>query len=177
MIATMCLRMSLPAGAVAPFQDDRASRARALSTATDASLARGDYQNAIAEAQEAFALHEGLGQHADAAWDLNAIGLANQYLGRFSEALDNYRRPLDLDRTAGSGDGKVQRLNNIGRIHFFQGRYSDALSMYQEALGTTDATSPKSRGRLRKMTVSNLAAHRRHLGRQHFHLHHAAGRC
>jgi len=84
-------------------QDDAAARAKALSAATDASLARGDYQKAIAEAREAFTLHEGLGQRAEAAWDLNAIGLANQYLGRFADALDAYRRALVLDRAATSG--------------------------------------------------------------------------
>jgi tetratricopeptide (TPR) repeat protein len=113
------LSLSAAAAAYAHGQDDIASRARALTLATDASLAKGDYQKAIAEAQEAFALHEQLGQRAEAAWDLNAIGLANQYLGRYADALDTYRRALDLDRAAKSGDGEVQRVNNIGNIHFF----------------------------------------------------------
>src|SRR5262245_23810361 len=146
-------------------QDDSLSRARTLTAATDAALARGDYQRAIADAQEAFALHQQFGQQAEAAWDLNAIGLANQYLGRFNEALDNFRRALDIDRAAQSRDGEVQRLSNIGSIHFLQGRYSDALSMYQEALGKADAiAAPNARGRLRKMTISNLAALHQRLG-------------
>jgi tetratricopeptide (TPR) repeat protein len=167
-IAALCLWMSLSAAASSHAwdgPDDPAARAKALSAATDASLARGDYQQAIAEAREAFALHERLGQPADAAWDLNAIGLANQYLARFADALDSYRRALDLDRAARSGDGEVQRLTNIGGIHFLQGRYSDALTMYQEALAKANTvTTPTARGRLRKMTISNLAALNQRLG-------------
>jgi tetratricopeptide (TPR) repeat protein len=143
----------------------RDAEARALAAATDASLARGDYQSAIRQAQNAFDLHERLGARADAAWDLNAIGLANQYLGRYEPALDAYRRALDLDRIAGSRDGEITRLNNIGNVHFLQGRYSDALAMYQDALGKLGAlTPPAAHGRLRKMTLSNLAALDQRLG-------------
>ena len=106
-----------------------------------------------------------LGARADAAWDLNAIGLANQYLGRYQPALDAYRRALELDRIAGARDGEITRLNNIGNVHFLLGRYSDALAMYQDALGKLGAlTSPAAHGRLRKMTVSNLAALNQRLG-------------
>jgi tetratricopeptide (TPR) repeat protein len=147
--------------------DDKArvQEARALAAATDASLARGDYQTAIRQAQEAFDLHEGLGARADAAWDLNAIGLANQYLGRYQPALDAYHRALELDRLAGSRDGEITRLNNIGNVHFLLGRYSDALAMYQDAAGRLGAmASPAANGRLRKMTLSNLAALNQRLG-------------
>ena len=98
-----------------------------MAAATDASLARGDYQTALVQAQKALALHQRLGAAGDAAWDLNAVGLANQYLGRYPAALDAYRRALALDRTAASRDGEVTRLNNIGNVHLLQGRYSDAL--------------------------------------------------
>ena len=137
----------------------RAQEARALAAATDASLAKGDYQAAIRQAQSAFELHQSLGARADAAWDLNAIGLANQYLGLYHPALDAYRRALELDRAAGARDGEITRLNNIGNVHFLQGRYSDALAMYQDATARLGAlASPAAHGRLRKMTLSNLAA-------------------
>ncbi len=151
----------------AAVMDDkaRALEARALAAATDASLSRGDYQAAIRQAQSAFDLHEALGARADAAWDLNAIGLANQYLGRYQPALDAYRRALELDRSAGSRDGEITRLNNIGNIHFLLGRYSDALEMYQDAFDKLGAlTSPAALGRLRRMTVSNLAGLNQRLG-------------
>jgi CHAT domain-containing protein len=130
---------------------------RELVAATDAALARGDYAAALRQAQQAFDAHERLGQHADAAWDLNAIGLANQYLGRYDAALDGYRRALALDRAAGSGDGEVMRLNNIGNVHFLQGRYSDALALYEEALQAVDTKASQRRERLRMMTLSNMA--------------------
>ena len=168
MARIVLLAFVLTARAVdAAVMDDkaRALEARALAAATDASLSRGDYQAAIRQAQSAFDLHEALGARADAAWDLNAIGLANQYLGRYQPALDAYRRALELDRTAGSRDGEITRLNNIGNIHFLLGRYSDALAMYQDAFDKLGAlTSPAALGRLRRMTVSNLAGLNQRLG-------------
>ena len=80
---------------------DQAALARALAAATDASLALGEYESAIRVAQEAFDLHQRLGQRADAAWDLNAVGLANLYLGRYDDALASYR--------AGAGAGSRRR--------------------------------------------------------------------
>src|SRR5258706_10092515 len=65
----------------------------------------------------------------------------------------------------GARDGKITRLNNIGNVHFLLGRYSDALAMYQDAAGKLGAlTPPAVHGRLRKMTVSNLAALNQRLG-------------
>ena len=144
---------------------DRAALARALAAATDASIALGDYESAIQEAQEAFDVHQQLGQRADAAWDLNAVGLANLYLGRYDRALASYQRALALDRAGGDGDGEITRLNNIGNVHYMRGRYADALRLYQEAMAEVDTrTSERSRARLRKMTISNLAALHQRLG-------------
>ena len=97
--------------------NDRAALARALAAVTDASLALGEYEPAIQEAQEALVVHRTLGQRADAAWDLNAIGLANLYLGRYDHALASYQQALELDRAGGDGDGEITRLNNIGNVH------------------------------------------------------------
>lgn len=138
---------------------DHAGLARALVAATEASLALGEYESALREGREAFEVHQRLGQQSESAWDLNAIGLANLYLGRYAPALDSYERALALDRAAQDGDGEVTRLNNIGNVHYMQGRYAEALSKYQEALGEVDGrTSERSRARLRKMSLSNLAA-------------------
>jgi len=144
---------------------DRASLARALASATDASIALGDYESAIQDAQEAFDVHQQLGQRSDAAWDLNAVGLANLYLGRYDRAIASYERALALDRAGGNGDGEITRLNNIGNVHSMRGRYGDALRLYQEALAAVDTrTSERERARLRKMTVSNLAVLHQRLG-------------
>jgi len=145
--------------------NDRAALARALAAVTDASLALGEYEPAIQEAQEALVVHRTLGQRADAAWDLNAIGLANLYLGRYDHALASYQQALELDRAGGDGDGEITRLNNIGNVHYRRGRYSEALRVYQEALADVDRrTTEGSRARLRKMTISNLAVLQQRLG-------------
>jgi tetratricopeptide (TPR) repeat protein len=139
--------------------------ARELVAATDAAIANGNYQEAIRLAQQAFDLHQRAGAIADAAWDLNALGLAQQYLGRYDDALATFRRALALDRQAAAPDGEVQRLNNIGTVCFLQGRYSDALTQYQSALAGLDrVTAVSARARLRRMTLSNLAALNQRLG-------------
>src|SRR5262245_18010035 len=96
--AQRALRALLPA---LRAENDRAALARALTAATDASLALGEYEPAIREAEEAFDVHQQLGQRADAAWDLNAVGLANFYLGLYEPALESYERALALDRAGG----------------------------------------------------------------------------
>ena len=161
MIAILLLTLNL---ASTQGATDEASSARALVTATEAALARGQYDDAITNAQHAFDAHERLGRHAEAAWDLNAIGVANSYLARYPFALDAFRRALDLDRTSGSADGAITRLNNIGNVRFMQGQYSDALQQYQEALRSIDTAPQATRERLRKMTASNLAALYQRLG-------------
>jgi CHAT domain-containing protein/tetratricopeptide (TPR) repeat protein len=144
---------------------DRAALARALAAATDASIALGDYESAIQEAREAFDVHQRLGRQTYAAWDLNAIGLANLYLGRYDEALANYQRALALDRASGDGDGEITRLNNVGNVHYLRGRYTDALRAYEDALAAVHTrTTEGSRARLRKMTIANLAALHQRLG-------------
>ena len=123
----IALAAAAPVGAAEPL----AVQARALVQASETALARGDYDGAIANAEEAFAVHQQLHADGDAAWDLNTVGLANQYLTRYAAALAAYHRALDLDRASGSVDGEITRLNNIGNVHFLQGRYSDALQLYQ----------------------------------------------
>jgi CHAT domain-containing protein/tetratricopeptide (TPR) repeat protein len=144
---------------------DRRSLAQALTAATEASLAVGDYDAAIADARQAFDTHRELGEERDAAWDVNAIGLANMYAGRYPAALEQYERALRMDRTNGDGDGEVTRLNNIGNVHFLQGRYADAAQRYDEARAAVDThTSAAGRARLRKMTLSNIAVLDQRLG-------------
>ena len=144
---------------------DLAGLARALAAVTDASLALGEYEAAIQEAQEAHDVHQRLGQRADAAWDLNAIGLANLYLARYDNAVASYQRALALDRAGGDGDGEITRLNNIGNVYYMHGRYADALRLYEDAMAKVDTvTSDRSRARLRKATISNLAVLHQRLG-------------
>jgi tetratricopeptide (TPR) repeat protein len=144
---------------------DRAALARALAAATEAALALGQYEAAIRDAQEALDLHQQLGQRADAARDLNAVGLANLYLARYDDALASYERALALDRAGGDADGEINRLYNIGNVHFMRGRYGDALRLYEAALAQVDTrASAGARTRLRRVTLSNLAALHQRLG-------------
>src|SRR5262245_41092291 len=157
-MTTVWLVLALAAAAPADSTAELQAQARAFVTASEAALARGDYEAALSQAQQAFGAHQRLHADAEAAWDLNTAGMAFQYLTRYAEALDAYRRALDLDRASGSVDGQITRLNNIGNVHFLRGRYSDALQFYQDALQAVETrAADKARARLRRMTLSNLA--------------------
>src|SRR5262245_50419714 len=66
--AQTALRGLLPQLRAANNQTDLA---RALTALTDASLAVGDYESAIRDAQDAFDAHDRAGQRSESAWDLN----------------------------------------------------------------------------------------------------------
>jgi tetratricopeptide (TPR) repeat protein len=157
----VALAAAAPAAAATPLD----VRARDLVRASESALSKADYEEAIAKAEEAFAIHRQLHADADSAWDLNTVGLANQYLTRYTAALAAYRRALELDRASGNADGEITRLNNIGNVHFLQGRYSDALQLYEQALDAVGRRATgKEAARMRRMTLSNLAALNQRLG-------------
>src|SRR5262245_50963270 len=157
----LAVAAAAPAESTAQLQ----AQARALVAASEAALAKGDYEAALDKAQQALSAHQRLSADAEAAWDLNTVGMANQYLTRYADALEPYRRALALDRAAGSIDGEITRLNNIGNVHFLRGRYSDALQLYQDALEAVQTrATDNARARLRRMTLSNLAALNQRLG-------------
>ena len=76
--------------------------------------------------------------------DLNAEG--NRYFqqGRYSEALECYRRALELDRRSGNPRELTATLGNMANLHAATGRHEDALRYYREVLDISkDESFPK----------------------------------
>lgn len=94
---------------------DKENSAKALSAAGKISVSIGDYSGAISDAQQAIELREGLRKDQELAADYNTLGRANQYLGNYGTALDNYQAALSIDRALQDAAGEVSRLNNIGQ--------------------------------------------------------------
>jgi len=145
---------------------DQPDRAKALSRASRISLALGDYEGAIHDADQAVAVRRQLHEDTAVGEDFNTLGLANLYLGNYPAALSNYRRALELDVKRRSVEGEVARLNNIGNVYYFQGRYADALRSYQAAMSKVNAASAEGwYARRRQLTTANLATLYQRLGK------------
>jgi tetratricopeptide (TPR) repeat protein len=146
---------------------DRANLARAAGIAADISISLGRYEDAVHEAAEVLKLHMDSGDQARIGDDYNTLGLAHQYQGNYSAALDDYRKALAADRAHGDAEGEITRLNNIGNVFYFQGRYSDALASYDEAMRKLPANAgePWMDAR-RELTIANLAALFQRLGQE-----------
>ncbi len=146
---------------------DTRAEAKALSLASQASIALGDYRTAIKEAESAAAIRRTFKDQPGIQEDFNSLGLANLYLGNYGAALTNYQQALRLDRARGSAEGEIARQNNIGNVYYFQGRYSEALRAYQAALDKVNATAGAEwNARRRQLTLANLATLYQRLGKE-----------
>ncbi len=64
----------------------------------------------------------------------NYLGLAQDVLGKKSEALDYYQQALVIRREVGDRGGEGNILNNLGLVYNSLGKKSEALDYYQQAL-------------------------------------------
>lgn len=145
---------------------DQHSLAAALSAAGYVSVSLGDYAEAITEAEQAVKLRQALHENAKLGTDLNTIGLAYQYQGRYDAALEHYQEALKSDQVQGDAAGQVTRLNNIGNIYYYyQSRYTQALASYEDALNVVNANPGQSWSSWgRKLTTGNIATLYQRLG-------------
>jgi CHAT domain-containing protein/tetratricopeptide (TPR) repeat protein len=137
---------------------DRENSAKALSSAADISISLGDYGGAVRDAQRAIELRRTMKMEKELGKDFDTIGRANQYLGNYPAALENYQAALGADRDVGDRAGEITLLNNIGNIHYFLGQYSTALENYQDALQRVYAASGEPWALYkRQLTNANIA--------------------
>jgi tetratricopeptide (TPR) repeat protein len=139
---------------------------RALSAMASISVSLGDYTGAIQNATEAIAVLASLKDDATISPNFTTLGLANLYLGQYSEALGNYQKALKLDRQHHRTENEVTLENDIGNVFYFQGRYQDALRAYQDAVSEISAAGEQSWvPKRRQLTIANLAVLYQRLGK------------
>jgi tetratricopeptide (TPR) repeat protein len=146
---------------------DRPNLLKALSVECWVSVSLGNYSDAIQQATRSVQLRRALHDEAHLAGDLNTRALANQNLGKYGAALDDFQLALRLDRDARDAEGEITRLNNIGNVYYLGGRYLDALRFYQQAKSKVDAIRAEPwNPRRRQVTLANIAAVYQILGKE-----------
>jgi tetratricopeptide (TPR) repeat protein len=94
---------------------DRQNLATALSEAGKISISLGDYADAIKYASEAVELRKTFKDSTGLGADFNALGWANQYLGDYPLALENYENALkEFDRADIVRDVQQSGLEPVG---------------------------------------------------------------
>jgi serine/threonine protein kinase/Flp pilus assembly protein TadD len=88
---------------------------------------RGEYEGAIALAEEAVALDP------DFAEAIGFAGICLARLGRYEEAEQHHRREEALARGCGDSRREVEALANLGAMNYFRGDYDAAQSQYLQA--------------------------------------------
>lgn len=71
---------------------------------------------------------------------LTGIGLTEQRLGRYPEAIDAHRRSVAAIREAGGNHGEIMMLGNLAEAHRLAGDPATAITVFEEALARGAAT-------------------------------------
>jgi tetratricopeptide (TPR) repeat protein len=138
----------------------------ALKALSRIASAQGQYEAAAARAREAIDLYRTSGDKGGEAHAIQLLAVAELYQGHYPSALSLLETALALARSIGDREREIEALNNIGSIHFHQARYLEALRAYREALDSVrQAEAAPWSPRLRRITVTNLAALFQRVGR------------
>lgn len=114
------------------------SKVRLLITEST-SLLGSKPEEALTMAAEALILSQELNFMDGKANALKGIGLAYYVLGDYLEALNYWKRSMQLFDTLGNNAGVANMLSNIGAVHFNQGDDANALDYYLQALRVAES--------------------------------------
>ena len=114
----------------------RATWRQASSQRANAGLAlrRGDRTKAIQLLTEAASLFESIGDAITAGHVWEDVGLQEQSLGRFDNALVHHHRSLSLQEPLGNPQDIAMSLHNIGYCHRCLGSFDSSLDSFRNAL-------------------------------------------
>jgi tetratricopeptide (TPR) repeat protein len=141
--------------------DDSRQQAQALHGAAWLFSHQGRYDEAVARAEQALTLLEGIGDKRAQAYALNNLGWYRALLGDLPSALKDCRRALELQRELADRPGQAPTWDSLGYIHSRRGEYAEAADCYRQALDLRRELGDRY----------NEAATLAHLG----DVHHAAG--
>jgi tetratricopeptide (TPR) repeat protein len=111
-----------------------ALRARALNTAGFLSRYQGDYVAAIADDQEALALHRAAADPQGIADALSNLGYALLHHGEPAAARAHYEQALVINRTFANRQGVADDLSHLATIALETGDAETARQLHQESL-------------------------------------------
>ena len=90
---------------------------------------------------------------------LQRIGLGNNALGNFNEAIDFYDQSIRVFRNIGDSSGVSGTLMNLGSSHYGQGRFDASIEAFRQAFVIAEAAGNRRRmaSLLNNMGVISLA--------------------
>ncbi|HEV7766498.1 MAG TPA: hypothetical protein VGQ76_15965, partial [Thermoanaerobaculia bacterium] len=102
------------------------TRAEQLLDRATAHIDEGEYDAAIAPAQEAAKLFSTLGDTNNHTAALNEAGLAQLYAGDYPAARSSFDEALRVATSSNNAEGIVEEHMNLSSVDFYTGRYADA---------------------------------------------------
>lgn len=114
--------------------DPRRGRAVTSNSMSVALCEMGEYESALAKANEALTLMTVLSDSHGIAFSLNNIGMSLAGLHRFDEAAETLTSALTLRRSVLDRYGQARTLVCLGQVHENNGRGEEARAAWREAL-------------------------------------------
>ena len=111
---------------------------------------------ALLVAQEALLLAQRLKYVEGESRALAMLALAQNLLGNYSSALNNYLLKLKIEEKRNSPRNYASALGNIGMMHIQLGEYTKALSYLYQADSTIEAVGGKAKAELKYSFLINL---------------------
>jgi CHAT domain-containing protein/tetratricopeptide (TPR) repeat protein len=154
--------LALPLGA---SEGDRPRAEQLLDRATG-HIDAGEYEAAVAPAQEAAKIYAALGDASNRTASLNEAGLAQMYAGHYPAARASFEEALRVAVASNNFEGVVEERMNLGSVDFFTGRYADAAAHYAAVERVLDARGAEDwTRRRRRILLANRATLDQRLGR------------
>ena len=116
---------------------------RTLHLIGDRAFSRGDFQSALGHYRNAAAILEAAAKRGDLARVYTSMGRLHRAHGRPADALDFYRRGLQIQEQIGDEQGAIQSINAIAVAHGYLAQHKEALEQYERALERARATGSK----------------------------------
>ncbi len=110
------------------------NKVNVLNSLSKAHWQTSDYGTAEKYARDALELSQNIKYRNGEAEAYKNIGVVNDYLGNYSEALKNYSISLEIYGETGDKVGLSATYHNIGVVYWLQGNYPEALKNYFNAL-------------------------------------------
>jgi CHAT domain-containing protein/tetratricopeptide (TPR) repeat protein len=120
--------------------DDKRSIAILWGTLGIAYWAKGDYEGAARQYENALAARRAIEDRILEGRTLNGLGSANYQLGKMAQALDYYQQAVALRTATGDTDGLATSMTYLGNAYIAAGRTLEARKTLEQALPVVDET-------------------------------------
>ncbi|HEX6896081.1 MAG TPA: CHAT domain-containing tetratricopeptide repeat protein [Bryobacteraceae bacterium] len=143
---------------------NQAGLVRALTTLGLAQMYSADYSHALKTFEDTAGLSKAIGDTEYEISSYNNIGTVHYFLGRYSEALEAYRRAQELVDSAPAapwlGSRRQLTLANTAILYQTLGQFNSALALFNQILNSSQALPAREQAQV----LANMGVLRRRLG-------------